>query len=174
MQEKKFTHSTYLNKKKHKPYPVTTACKEHLACHQKIQHLIDLPIKVYTLLLLALLSNVYPQQAQQWLVTRIERADQSQWPAKMAYFNRTWEKNKCMHVKITCAIVKSTYSIIRKETWNAHKSKKIKNKMFIFKILTDLIHLIKLANNIKAYIRKFILQKRKENWKELFNCGILH
>ena len=84
------------------------------------------------------------------------------------------KKTNAMHVKITCTIVKSTYSIIRKETWNAHKRKKIKNQMFIFKILTDLIHLIKLANNIKAYIRKFILQKRKENWKELFNCGILH
>lgn len=75
--------------KKHKPYPLTTACKEHLAHRQKTQHPIDLPIKGYTLLLQAVLSSVYPPQAQQWLVTRIETADQFQLPARMACFNMT-------------------------------------------------------------------------------------
>lgn len=47
------------------PYPVTIACREHLVYHQKIQHLTDLPIEVYTLWLQDELSNAYPQQARQ-------------------------------------------------------------------------------------------------------------
>lgn len=63
-----------------KPYLLTIACKEHQACHQKSLRPIDLPIKVYTLLLQAEPSSVYPLQAQQSLATETGTADQFQLP----------------------------------------------------------------------------------------------
>lgn len=38
---------------------------------------------------------------------------------------------------------------------------------------TNLIDLIKFADNIQSNIRKFIFQEREENWKQLLNCCIL-
>lgn len=65
----------------HKPYPLTIACKEHQACHQKILHPIDLPTKVYILLLQAEPSSVYPLQAPQLLAKETGTADRFQLPA---------------------------------------------------------------------------------------------
>lgn len=39
---------------------------------------------------------------------------------------------------------------------------------------TNLIDLIKFANDVEAHIRKLILQKGKKNWKKMFNGCILH
>lgn len=74
------------------PYLPTIACKEHQAYHQKTLHLTDLPIMVCTLLLQAEPSNVYPQQAQQWLVAGTGITDQFQSPATMAHINKFEEK----------------------------------------------------------------------------------
>lgn len=41
------------------------------------------------------------------------------------------------------------------------------------KTVTHLVNLVKLANYIESYIRKFILEKRKEYWKQLFYGSIL-
>lgn len=68
------------NQNLYRPYPLTIACKEHQACHQKSLHPIDLLIKVYILWLQAEPSSVYPLQAQQSLATETGTADQFQLP----------------------------------------------------------------------------------------------